>query len=264
MACDSSGAMVFHDAANIFPIDDENIAALADDIRANKQQVAIELLDGKVLDGRRRWLACKMAGKVPITRDVEVDDPVTYVLSLNLHRRHLSPTQLSMVGARAREIYDKQAKERQQVRKGKQAGSSPANLPELSKGDSRDQVGRAVGVSGKSIDAATIVLRKGTPKLVAAVEADKLAVSTASRVATFPAQEQDSQADRAMNSNRKRPERMEDKKEDADDHPAEGKLRGVGVMRANEAINCLTRIPKNDALRNRGFQIVTDWIRKNR
>jgi transcriptional regulator with XRE-family HTH domain len=38
---------------------------------------------------------------------------------------------------------------------------------------------------------------------------------------------------------------------------------GVGVIRAHEALNHLTRIPKNDALRKRGFQIVTDWIRHN-
>ena len=37
--------------------------------------------------------------------------------------------------------------------------------------------------------------------------------------------------------------------------------KGVGVLRANEAIEILTRIPKNDPLRNRGFQIVTDWIK---
>ena len=44
----------------------------------------------------------------------------------------------------------------------------------------------------------------------------------------------------------------------------EGVSRGVGVDRANEAINCLKRIPKNDRLRKRGFQIVTDWINRYR
>jgi hypothetical protein len=39
--------------------------------------------------------------------------------------------------------------------------------------------------------------------------------------------------------------------------------RPVGVLRANEAIDCLMRIPKNDAHRKRGFQIVTDWIKHN-
>ena len=36
----------------------------------------------------------------------------------------------------------------------------------------------------------------------------------------------------------------------------------VGVILANEALNVLMRIPKDDPLRKRGFQIVTDWIRR--
>jgi transcriptional regulator with XRE-family HTH domain len=38
---------------------------------------------------------------------------------------------------------------------------------------------------------------------------------------------------------------------------------GVGLVLAHEALNFLTRIPKDDALRKRGFQVVTDWIRHN-
>jgi hypothetical protein len=45
--------------------------------------------------------------------------------------------------------------------------------------------------------------------------------------------------------------------------PQVPRVRGVGVDYANQAINCLIRIPKNDGLRKRGFQIVTDWIRRN-
>lgn len=63
----------------------------------------------------------------------------------------------AIVGARARDLYEFQAKERQ-----KEAGKThgrgkekvPANLPEPIKGDARDQLGKAVGVSGKSIDRA--------------------------------------------------------------------------------------------------------------
>jgi hypothetical protein len=44
----------------------------------------------------------------------------------------------------------------------------------------------------------------------------------------------------------------------------EGVSRGSGIVHAHEAIACLKRIPKNDALRKRGFQVVTDWIRHNK
>lgn len=75
-----------------------------------------------------------------------------------------------MCAARARDIYEREAKERQVVRKGDQAGTSPANLPDLDKGDARDKAGKAFGVSGKSVDHATRVIEKGIPELVKAVD----------------------------------------------------------------------------------------------
>ena len=67
-----------------------------------------------------------------------------------------------MVGARAREIYDRQAKERQKAsggdKKSDKAKSVPVTLPEpMRHEDSRDAAGKAVGVSGKLIDHATKV-----------------------------------------------------------------------------------------------------------
>lgn len=261
--------MEFHEAANIFPLDEATIDALAEDIQQQGQQVSIELLGGKIVDGRRRWLACQKAGVQPKTRDVNVHDPVAYVLSLNLHRRHLSPGQLAMVGARAREIYDRQAKERMRAG-GKAAGKSrpqqgPANLPEPNQGDARDQVGKVVGVSGKSIDYGTQVLEKGVPELIAAVDEGRLAVSTAAILASEPAAVQraevaDPKRQRLYTSVRKPRFQAPPEPEEL----PEGAPRGVGVFRAHEAINCLIRIPQNDALRKRGFQIVTDWIKANR
>jgi hypothetical protein len=249
--------MQFHDAANIFPIDDEAIGDLAADIKKNGQLLPIEILDGKVLDGRRRWLACKMNGCKPITKDVKVADPIAYVLSLNLHRRHLSETQLGMVAGRAREMYDQQAKERQ---RGGQGGKLlVANLPQ---GKSRDAVGAAVGVSGKTVDHATKVLRHGTPELIAAVDADKVAVSTAARMTGLTDEKQNEWLEGAVKHNRTGARKNE--VDVPDNGNGEVKQRGVGILRANEAINSLSRIPKNDALRKRGFQLVTDWMKANR
>jgi len=120
--------MEFHEAANIFPLDDEHIDELAADIQQHGQRVAIQILDGKIIDGRRRWIACKKANIVPTTEEIETDDPVAYVLSLNLHRRHLTIGEAGLVAARARKFYDDEAKERMRAGGGDHK-SGRANLP---------------------------------------------------------------------------------------------------------------------------------------
>jgi hypothetical protein len=65
------------------------------------------------------------------------------------------------------------------------------------------------------------------------------------------------------------PEEQKDKTEEKEPQtdnlePPANTLRGVGVLRANEAIDRLKQIPRNDRLRKRGFQVVTDWIRHNK
>jgi hypothetical protein len=115
--------------------------------------------------------------------------PVSYVLSLNLHRRQLTPSQRAMVGARAREIYDRGAKERQKAHGETAPGKKrtlPATSPEVLHGESREAAGRAVGVGGKSIDSATRVLTNGIPGLAQAVDEGRLPVSTAGEIAKLP------------------------------------------------------------------------------
>ena len=81
-----------------------------------------------------------------------------------------------MVGSRAREVYDKLAEER--MKSGKKSDPS-ANLREGSVGRASEQAGKAVGVSGRTIDFATKVLKHGTPDLVKAVDEGRVAASTA-------------------------------------------------------------------------------------
>lgn len=48
------------------------------------------------------------------------------------------------------------------------------------------------------------------------------------------------------------------------DIPSVPESRGVGVRWGNAAIDALKRIPQNDGLRARGFQLVLDWIKRNK
>lgn len=84
-----------HPAAEAFPLNtaSDEFRALKDDISENGQREPIVLdKEGKLLDGRHRLEACKQLGLTPLT-EVYERDAVAYVLSTNLHRRHLNPEQ---------------------------------------------------------------------------------------------------------------------------------------------------------------------------
>ena len=90
-----------HDAANMFPLLQERaLADLTADIRANGLREPITLFGGKILDGRNRARACKKAMVKIRTVIWKGKDPIAYVISLNLRRRHLTESQRAMIGAR--------------------------------------------------------------------------------------------------------------------------------------------------------------------
>lgn len=172
-------------------MDEEALRALADDIKRNGQREAITVHEGKILDGRNRFLACKIAKVSPtFTPWMDRDRTATeWVLSKNLHRRHLDTSQRALVAAKAKPMFEEEARKRQKaaLRKGDKT-PVPVNLPE--RGDARDQAAAVVNVSGKSVSDAEKVLDAGAPELVAAVEQGKIAVSAAADLTAMPKERQ--------------------------------------------------------------------------
>jgi ParB-like chromosome segregation protein Spo0J len=83
-----------HQYAAIFPMmKDKEIAELAEDIKKNGLRAPIVLHKNKILDGRNRFKACKLAGVVPYFVNYSGHDPLNAVISLNLKRRHLNTSQ---------------------------------------------------------------------------------------------------------------------------------------------------------------------------
>lgn len=91
-----------HPLAELFPLMDEpDMAALAADIKEHGLRAPITVYKGMILDGRNRFRACKIANVEIKTRQFENgNDPMKFVLSVNLHRRHLSESQRAMVAAK--------------------------------------------------------------------------------------------------------------------------------------------------------------------
>jgi ParB family chromosome partitioning protein len=185
--------MQLHELAGLFPaMSEAEFSALKSDIEVNGQREPIWVLAGKVIDGKHRLRACRELGIEPAQREYLGNDPIAFVVSMNLHRRHLEHGQRAMLGDRIREAYDEEAKQRQ-VESGKHHGRGKVveNFPQpIDAGRARDQAGQAVGVSGKSIDQARHVRRDGVPELVHAVETGVAKVSAAAEIAHLPPDQQ--------------------------------------------------------------------------
>lgn len=109
------------------------------------------------------------------------------------------------------------------------------------------QAAKAAGVTRSSVSYARTLLKGASPAVIAGVEAGSLTLYSALKLMA------------------------ENSEPVAHDVPSVGSRRfkyhptkGVGLLRATEAINSLSRIPKDDPLRPRGLQMVEDWIKHNR
>ena len=161
----------FHPLADIFPlVEGQDLAELVADIREHGLREPIVIYEDRILDGRNRYRACSAAGVEPTFAAYTGDDPVAYVVSLNLRRRHLSESQRAMVAAK---------------------------LATLKLGDNQHSEGLPIGrgsqllnVGERTVARAREVQEYGASELVHAVEQGVVSVSAAADIATQPIEEQ--------------------------------------------------------------------------
>jgi N6-adenosine-specific RNA methylase IME4 len=199
-----------HPFAELFPlIEGEEFLAFAEDIRANGVRDPIVLLGDSILDGRNRANALAHLAETgeilgegwghragePLSPDCLEDDypwirkfnrdvdgdPLAWVLSKNLKRRHLDESQRAMVAAKIANLGV--------GRPAKPFEPAPDHIPSIG-GISARAAARLLNVGHASIERARTVLRDGAHDLQHAVEQGRVAVSTAEAIASLPQDEQ--------------------------------------------------------------------------
>ncbi|MDQ3562709.1 MAG: hypothetical protein M3436_00740 [Pseudomonadota bacterium] len=157
-----------HPAAAIFPLlIGEEFEDFCADIAEHGLLQPIQLLSDHIIDGRNRYRACIKLGIDPVFEEVDVQmDALAYVVSVNLHRRHLNESQRAMIAA--------------------EIANMPAWRPQRSPpigGLSQPQAARMLAVSERSVQRATKVRKSAAPEVVEAVRSGQLPVSRAADIA---------------------------------------------------------------------------------
>lgn len=93
-----------HPYANDYPMmsEDEH-KQLVESIKNKGQQDLIVIYEGKILDGRNRYKACREIGIAPKLKGYIGSDPLGYVTTKNLHRRHLTDSQRAEIALKIAE-----------------------------------------------------------------------------------------------------------------------------------------------------------------
>ncbi len=162
-----------HPVAGLFPfIEGAAFREFVADIRTNGQREPV-VLDkrGRLMDGRNRARACQVLGIDVIEKVYDGDDSPegeqAWILSHNVHRRHLTESQRAMVAARLADM-------RQGAR---------TDLPSIDgrSGVKQADAAAALKVGPASVGRANAVLKSGDADLIRAVDSGETTVSKAAR-----------------------------------------------------------------------------------
>ena len=175
--------MKTHKLAAYFPIlEGEEFDLLVEDIKKNGQIEPIITYLGEVLDGWNRYRACEVLGIDPLTKEYDGDDPLSYVISANIRRRHMDVSQRAMLATEMLPEFEREAKERKEAIRDIDTGSFMPSGSEDPGGGwldwhrSRDDAAKVFGVSGPTVQRAKRI-KEEAPERVADIIKGKATVT---------------------------------------------------------------------------------------
>lgn len=153
-----------HPIADLFPMMSESeFLEMKADIGRNGQIEEIVVWNGQLLDGRNRLRACTELGLDPNWIELEIDvDPVAWVVSHNLHRRHLTAPQRAMVA-------DKLAT----FNRGRKTSNAHTCAFEQS------AAAEKLNVSRRSVQMARLIRKNASKEVIDAVERGEMSLTAA-------------------------------------------------------------------------------------
>lgn len=169
--------MKLHPLAKLFPpMSGYAFELLKDDIKTNGCNTPLWLYDDMIIDGRHRFEACEELGIKPEYETFEgtEEEILAFVISKNLHRRHLSESQRATIAAHL-------------------ANMSIGN-PKCKKTNNsitQPVAARMLNVSMRSLSSAKVIKENGSPLLKDKVAKGEIAVSAAEKIAKLTLNEQD-------------------------------------------------------------------------
>lgn len=162
--------ITWHPYADIFPwLEGAAREELKADIEKNGVLEPIVFLDGAILDGRNRYeIARELGIEYPLVEYVG-DDPLGFVLSKNLSRRHLTDRQRADVAAKLAKL----------------PRGRPSENPSID-GITATEAAKIMDVPVKAVERSKAIQENAAPELKAAYESGEVSQSAAAEVAKLP------------------------------------------------------------------------------
>jgi hypothetical protein len=159
-----------HQLSAAFPdMPDEDFQDLLESIKAHGQREPITTYENKILDGWHRFRACSELDINPTYHEFDGKDPVSYVMDLNLHRRHLSPAQKAMAVVTCSTWFSKGIYAR-------------GNQDPPMGGSTSKEMAKRAGVGQRSVERAKKVVQSGDKEVIEKVKKGAMSLREAIKV----------------------------------------------------------------------------------